>query len=251
MVFMFFLLIACAPIDAPEDFDALNSYLYEKFHEKPKYLEAGLENLYAWLPENEADLEEGYRVENLSSAAIESVEQTAPEELVGVATSIDINYSVDEIAYVHFGIDPEDLNPDEDAYNDREYLTDKQCFLDHSCDLVQYEAEIQVFLPLNIEIISYIFSEARWVDTEWGPAYIQRRYLTKEPEPSADWVNIGAEYGFIITLPQESGLVKRIEATWIDLSLDGLPVTEAMATQLGLSTLQSSIQETTTYLDTH
>lgn len=251
MVSMFFLLIACAPIEAPEDFDALNSYLYENFHAKPKYLEAGLENLYAWLPENEIDLEEGYRVENLSAAAIESVEQVAPEDLVGIATSIDIPYSVDDIAYVHFGIDPEDINLETDSYNDREYLTDEKCFLDHSCDLVQYEAEIQVRLPLNIEIITYIFSEALWVDTEWGPAYIQRRYLTKAPEPSSDWVNLDAEYGFIITLPQEDGSVKRIEAIWLNLSLDGLPVTEAMATNLGLSVLQSSLQETTTYLDSH
>ena len=81
---IFLLIVSCSPIEAPEDFDALNSFLYENFHERPKYLETGVENLYAWLPENELALEEGYRVENLSNSAIESVEQTPPEQLIGI-----------------------------------------------------------------------------------------------------------------------------------------------------------------------
>lgn len=246
---LFSLFISCAPIEAPEDFDALNSFLYENFHEKPKYLEKGLENLYAWLPENELALEEGYRVENLSDAAIKSVKQIPPDQLVGIATSINIPYSIDEIAYVQFAVDPEELAPDAYEYNKRSYVTDVKCFLEHSCDLVQYTGEAKTFLPLNIEVISYIFSEARWVDTEWGPAYIQRRYLTDETEVSLDSIDVEAEYGFIMNLPQEDGSVKRIEAMWVNMTMGELPVPENLATQLALGALKESIQTTTNYLD--
>ena len=72
------LLLGCTAIDAPEDFDALNSFLYENFHASDRYLEQGLENLIEWLPDNEADLAEGYRVSNLSTEAIASVGHEAP-----------------------------------------------------------------------------------------------------------------------------------------------------------------------------
>ena len=102
---------------------------------------------------------------------------------------------------------------------------------------------------MDIEVITYIFSEARWVDTEWGPAYIQRRYLTDETELSVDWVEVEAEYGFIITLPQEDGSVKRIEAMWLNMIWGDMPVPESLATQLALGALKDSIQSTTDYLD--
>ena len=243
------LLISCAPIAAPEGFDDLNSFLFENFHERSKVVEAGVENLYAWLPENEQALEDGYRVENLSAAAIESVEQAPPDQLIGIATSLDIPYSVDEIAYAQFAIDPEDLSPDTDGYNDRSFITDPDCFLDHSCELIQYQSKVKTLLPLNIEVVTSIFSEARWVDTEWGSAYIQRRYITEDTEISVDWVSVDSEYGFIITLPQENGTTKRIEAMWVNMTMNDMPVPENLATQLALGALKDSIMTTTTYLD--
>ena len=114
---------------------------------------------------------------------------------------------------VHFGIDPEDMNPNSDSYNIRNYLTVQDCFLEQVCGLIQYTAEMQSFFPLGLEVITHIFSEARWIDTEYEAAYIQRRYLTDDTQISVDWMNVDAEYGFIITLPQEEGSIKRIEAS--------------------------------------
>ena len=101
-------------------------------------------------------------------------------------------------------------------------------FLEHECDLLQYTGEVQSFLPLGIEVISYLFSEARWVETSLGTAYVQRRWLTEPPDVSVDWVNVESEYGVIITLPQPTenenvaSNVKRIESLWINMSIDGL-----------------------------
>ena len=161
---------------------------------------------------------------------------------------MDIPYSVDDIAYVHFGVHPEDLS-ESSGYNYREYQTDVDCFLSHECNLIQYQSEVQSFLPLGIEVIGYIFSEARWVETEFGTAYIQRRWHTEKAEVSVDWVNLNSEYGFILSLPQADGTVKRIEALWLDMTFDGLPISEDLATQLALGALKDSIEVTTNYLD--
>ena len=244
--------IGCTAIDAPEDFDALNSFLYENFHASNRHLEEGLENLITWLPENEGDLAEGYRVSKLSDAAIATVDQIAPKSLIGIALSREYDHSVDDVAYASFAVHPEDLNPEAENYNIREYVTDAECFLNHECDVIQYTGEVQSFLPLGIEIITYIFSEARWVETSLGTAYVQRRWHTNPPDISVDWVNVEAEYGFIITLPQPMGdvtNVKRIESMWANMSIDGLPVPEDIAVEMALGSLRDSIDITDNYLD--
>ena len=246
----FFVLLACKATDAPEDFDALNSYLYENFDEPDRYVEDGLRNLIAWLPDNEPALKDGYRVSNLSAAAIESTGQKIPEQLYGIALGVDYNHSVESIAWASFTIEPEDLNPESDGYNLRTYLTDVSCFLEQECATLSYSGEVQSFLPLGIEVISNIFSEVRWVETEWGMAYIQRRWLTSEPNISVDWAHVNGEYGFIMTIPRpnrEHAL--RIEATWIDMSIDGIPIPEDLAVQLSLGALRDSINVTDNYLD--
>ena len=250
-----YILVGCTAIEAPEDFDALNSFLYEKFHEPDRYLEQGLENLISWLPENEKDLSEGYRVSNLSAEAIDTVGQEPPAQLFGIGLSREYDHSVDDVAYAAFGVDPEDLDPESETYNNREYQSDIDCFLTHECNLLQYTGEVQNFLPLGIEVVSYLFSEARWVETSLGTAYVQRRWLTQPPEVSVDWVNVESEYGVIITLPQPLGSednasnVKRIESLWVNMSIDGLPIPEDLAVELGLGSLRESIDRIDTYLD--
>ncbi len=249
------LLFSCTAINAPEDFDALNSFLYENFEAPDRYLEQGLENLIAWLPDNEEDLAQGYRVSNLSYEAIATTGQAEPTELIGIGLSREYDHPVDAVAYASFAVDPEELNPEAEGYNNREYITDPACFLSHECAVVQYTGEVQSFLPLGVEVISHLFSEARWVETSLGTAYVQRRWLTQTPEVSVDWVNVESEYGVIITLPQPNGEeevaqnVKRIESLWINMSIDGLPVPEDLAVELGLGSLRDSIDRTDNWLD--
>lgn len=246
-----FLMTACRAPDAPEDFDALNSYLYMHFESPDRFVEEGLNNLIEWLPTHEQELKEGYRVSNLSDEAIETTGQTPPSQLIGIALGVDYGHAVDDVAYASFSVHPEDLDPEAENYNIRIYHTDVPCFLAHECDVVQYSGEVQSFLPLGIEVISYIFSEARWVETDWGTAYIQRRWQTQTPEISVDWAHVSGEYGFIITLPKQNDTdnTLRIEATWMDMSIDGLPIPEDLAIQLSLGALRDSINITDNYLD--
>ena len=256
-VFVSSWLMACTAIDAPTDFDALNSFLYQHFTSSDRYLEEGMENLIEWMPKHEADLAEGYRVSELSVDAISTVEQTPSDELIGIAISRDYDHAVDDVAYASFAIHPEDLDPTAETYNNREYITDPECFLRHECDVVQYSSEVQTLLPLGIEVIAYIFSEARWVETSLGTAYIQRRWHMQPPDVNVDWVTVENEYGLTITLPQptiheeEASNLKRIESLWINMSIDGLPIPEDLAVELGLGSLRESIDRTDTYLDEH
>ena len=45
--------MACTAVDAPTDFDALNSFLHQHFTSSDRYLEEGMENLIEWMPIHE------------------------------------------------------------------------------------------------------------------------------------------------------------------------------------------------------
>ena len=85
------------PPDAPETLDDLASYLYEHvMDDEDDYLIAGIDNLEAWLAEDnaleefETNLEataEGYTVTNLTTEAVESLDDVTRdlENLLGAA----------------------------------------------------------------------------------------------------------------------------------------------------------------------
>ena len=61
--------------EAPEDYDALISYMIEHYHDDPAYLEDGVEQLFALLGEDVAKkLGRGQRMQTLTPEAIETLE---------------------------------------------------------------------------------------------------------------------------------------------------------------------------------
>ena len=62
---------------APEDYDALISYMVEHYHEDPAYLEDGVEQLFTLLDDDVAKkLGRGKRMQTLTSEAVERWNQT-------------------------------------------------------------------------------------------------------------------------------------------------------------------------------
>ena len=245
MLFLF----ACSPIEAPEDFDTLNSYLFEHFQSPVSYPETGMENLLTWVPTNIEDLQEGFKIQDLSVEAMATVSDIIPDELIGVAAAVVVPYSVEEIARLHFAYDPMDFYEDTESHNYREYLTDPDCFLAKECEFLSYQSEMKEILPLDIEAISLNATEIRWVTTSMGDSYIQRRWARELPVVNVDWAEVLAEYAFIITVPQADGSSLRIEASWIDLRLGDVPIGEDLGVQLGLNALKDSMGKTEQNLD--
>ena len=249
---IFGLMLACGPVTAPEDFDALASFLYENFHNDPEYTEAGLVQLQDWLIEHSDDVDEGYRINHLSLEALQTVEDiTVAPELIGISKSVDFAYPVDDMAYVNFDVHPRDVFTNPDAVNEREYTGDSSCFLAHECEFLRHDSILQRSLPLNIEAVIYFATDIRWVETSLGPAFIQRRWLTSAPEVNKDWLQINAGYALAVTLPMENGNAKQIETVWGDVVLGDLPLPEDAAFILAVDVLENILGQFEDYLDEH
>ena len=89
------LYVGCSsPVDAPEDFNELMSYLFlHTMTQESVVVEAGTTNLLNFSAENLDILREGYAIDNLSQASLDSTGADFPslESVYGVA----LQYSVD------------------------------------------------------------------------------------------------------------------------------------------------------------
>ena len=102
---MIFLLFACKSVVAPEDYDSLMSFVYENFHGEEEVLEESLTQLNLILEEQSDAIYKGYRIDRLSLAAIQTIEEREKEpNLLGISKSVDFNYPVDDFAYVNFAV---------------------------------------------------------------------------------------------------------------------------------------------------
>ena len=68
---MLLLSLACkAPPDAPTEMNELTSYLFMHMRdEDSEFLEAGMSNLQTWVENNWEPVQEGYRVQSLTTAS--------------------------------------------------------------------------------------------------------------------------------------------------------------------------------------
>ena len=71
--------LACsAPVEAPEDFNELLSYLFEHTMNDDEAFIAGANNLLDFAANNDDMLREGYAVHNLSQMALDSTGESFP-----------------------------------------------------------------------------------------------------------------------------------------------------------------------------
>lgn len=247
---MIFLLFACKSVVAPEDYDSLMSFVYENFHGEEETLEDSLTQLNLILEEQSDAIYKGYRIDRLSLEAIQTIEEREKEpNLLGISKSVDFNYPVDDFAYVNFAVHPQDVFLNPSAQNEREYVGDPLCFVNHSCEMLHYSAILERSLPLNIVATIYFETDVRWVDTKFGPAFIQRRWLTDDSKISLDSVSINAGYSMAVTIPMEDGNAKQIETVWGDVDIGELPVPEETAFLLGAGALEKILFQFEDYLD--
>ena len=249
-----FALWGCRPIVAPEDFNELASFMYEHFDDA-QYMEVSLAQMQVLLDEREEEFDKGYRLDNLSLEAIQTIEpnkNTVPD-LLGISKSVDYHYPVSDIAYVNFAVHPKDVFENPNAQNERWYIGDPDCFVRQECETLEYEASLERSLPLNVVATLYFHTNIRWVQTEYGPAIVQKRWLTDDPEINVDWLHLNAGYGLSMTLPSltDDEVSKHIETIWGDIVLGDLPLPEDAAFLLATDVLQSLLMKFEIYLDEH
>ena len=161
--------LACsAPVEAPEDFNELLSYLFEHTMNDDDTLIAGANNLLDFAATNDEMLREGYAVDNLSQMALDSTGETFPtsEDTYGVTLQYSVGYSIENLAYANTAADGMEVYPANYLSYERENLTDVNCFLEKTCISFSYRSTILSSLPLGAEMLSSYISDIRWIDLD-------------------------------------------------------------------------------------
>ena len=248
-----FLFLSCkAPPDAPTEMNDLTSYLFMHIRdEDPEYLEAGMVNLQTWIEDHWTDVYEGYRVQSLTTEALNSVgENIDPEEIVGVAVGSTITYDPQTINTFALEHDPNAIYPDNYDFNIRTYLEGEHCWFDQNCPILHYESHILSKLPLGIEVESFIEAEYRWVELPDGTmSSVGRRWMQKPAIVNVDWVEVRQEYAIMTVIPTENGYSRMVDVDWLILFLGDLPMPEDMALRMGLDTIQKNHVVLQEYID--
>jgi len=233
------------PPPAPEDFDNLNSYLYQYVDNDPEALKLGMNNLETWMLDNHLEVQEGYVINNLSVDAIHTVipSYTPDVALIGVAISTDLDNPPIHVARNFYEEDPKSTNPN------KVFLSDSACFIAQECASTSYRETLDNDFPLGIVVTTTLISQAEWVETEHGTALVQRRWFDAPAQVNVGWFELLYEFAFEVAIPLEDGGTRRVSSSWIVAQLWDSPVPEDILIWLGIDVLRDTHADLDSWID--
>ena len=238
------------PPEAPETFDELTSYLILHFDdEDPTALQAGMRNMRAWLDENSEEVAEGYKLTGLTDEAVAAVPGSCPiDEHIGAGASFEVGYSMDEVVEVILGHDPMEVYAGSFGYNERDFVEDLDCFLEHTCERTEYHSHIENRLPLGIVVEVWMVTQLRWVELDDGPTLLYRNWMSEPASSNFSWIDVNQQYGVGTTFSSSDGIT-RLEAGWIDMALGDIEVPEDLALTLVVDSIVENGEKLEAYMD--
>jgi MYXO-CTERM domain-containing protein len=247
------LLAGCArPPEAPDQLDELCAYIYGHFQdEDPAALESAVTHLDVWLNDHFDEAAAGYVVNDLGAAEVDPLD--APEVdlsgLVGASVVTDIDHSVRAVTEAIITVSPQDIYQDTYSAYERQWLSDPECFPPFACEEANAFTHSESAWPLGLVVGVYLYQDYRWIETEYGPAMLQRTWLSQPADSSLDWLNINAQYFMAVNLPQKDGSTHRLQAMWVVAQLGDAAVPEDMALDLVIDSMQGEDARLDTWLD--
>ncbi len=220
------LLVGCKrPPEAPGDLSELCSYVFEHMgDDDPDALAAGVENLAVWFDANGLEgPEEGYEVTSIDTATAyalpdidlsEVTEQEFADGLVGAAVINRHEHGMDDLAYAIVEADQMDVFPDDYKVFERDFLSDLDCFMAHSCDAVDALNYSEASYAGVLNVSSENHAQWRWIETENRTALVHRAWLTGPADISPALAEIPAEFFTTVTMQLDSGQMIRLQTVW-------------------------------------
>ena len=227
--------LACRAPQAPEDYENLLSYLFEEMAEEDSaYPKAGVNNIEAWIDGEDTSLiEEGVQISILPAQAIEGLEgeELSVADLSGVSILTKSEYSPiilsDALTQYSFA----DMMPDVYEVYDRTFNEGRDCIATQDCDWAEARAYTVADWGLLGKVEAERTIQFRWVDSEWGPVFLQRWWLTEPSYGTSLGLVIHNQYYIGATMPTESGAL-RLHASWINMELSTGDASGGAANQL-------------------
>lgn len=223
-----FLMACAAPVEAPEDLDALFHYLFEKYEAgSDAELLAAAANLEPLLQEDAQGL-----VSTLSAAEQATVELGSardPAEATGMYVAGPLDCAFEDTERLLYALDQEGLYEEAtgsesyDAY-DRVYTSDFDAYAARETPFLGWTTTYTV-TPVLTTYTAVISGGMRWVPEAdgVGPFFMQRSWLPDpasfEDEDTDDYFD--QDYQLDVVLPGGQGAVHAY-AMWRDLSSLGL-----------------------------
>ena len=243
---------SCAPPDAPETLDELGSYLFSEFQNPdPRYMKEGLRNLDAWLSDNREDVIEGYRIENLSTVAVNALQIPASNSLdglIGAAVATDTGLEMETVLEVSYRADPMLVAPDAYGYYNRVWGEDAECFFTGSCNRTTYDIETENILPLGIVTQAKSHGEYLRVVLPEKEYIIQRRWFTEPASCNQDWLKPEQDYAISVFIPLEDGM-RFMDMEWVVTKLGDMPFPEDLALSLAIGAIQDGRRNLENYIN--
>jgi len=231
-----------APIEAPETFDELTGFLFSHhMDEDPEALQVGLNELIAWIDEQEGEMEEAYTVGPLDAAAVDAVDDVdrSAEGLVGLAVLTHSVFSVEKATFAMVSADMPEVYPDDYVSYNREVIGDGACFVEGDCLRVETIEDAESKFPMGIKSIWTAHNQFVWVDAPepdkdeaalWsGRAMIQRNWLVEPPDVNFSWIEVDEQLYLNAFVPSADGHW-RLQAVWVIFTQDGVPEGAALNT---------------------
>jgi hypothetical protein len=212
------LALGCRPPDpAPTELDELVHFFFAQAQEQDheRIIEGG-DNLLAWYEAGGFDGSDPFSgtVTDLVQAEVDVLEEMEwspdPELAAGVYAISEL--SCDLAAAAAISLEPNQLEVFVDNYKayDRSWDTDPDCYLDGSCDGVDWTSEIEDNFVGNMGNMSYrvVVKLRRSRDEAGQPAAILiRSVMPTEATDDVDWGGFEQSYHIETYLPHDGGLL--------------------------------------------
>jgi len=248
------LITGCAPPPAPQELNELTGFLFlHAADTEPDYLEQGLINLRQWMSKRLDETIDGYVVDNLSEKAVGDLDQCTREitGLIGAAAGSESNYSVEEMVDLRINGPQLQMFDDLHKYRREYLLNDTDCYRDHSCDMLHYDAYATRTFPFGIEVQAISRVQHRWVETDEGYANVQRSWLARPMKATPDWVNVDEQFYLSASIPWDNGGSVRMQAVWAITEFGNTPVPESIALDMAIKQMKEDAETCEDWLDTH
>jgi hypothetical protein len=223
----FALLVGCKVLDAPEDLEELVVFTFVHFDDSDRVIQDATENLLSEVTANAIELEDGYKVDQLTQADLLALDiDTEVIDIVGAIGVADYTHDLGPVT--------EYLTHErkDNVYDHiEEYSVDgdgRSCFLDQSCSSLDQTVREVVKVPILGKVTRNYEQNFRWVDTESGLVLLARTLSPDPFEMSTNVVQVFQQYS-VIMVWSEDGHARRAEAVWADAEFVGLDVPESFA----------------------
>ncbi|MEN0064107.1 MAG: hypothetical protein AAGA48_18280 [Myxococcota bacterium] len=247
MLVWWFALTACKVVDAPESLEELAVFAFVNLDERSAFVDEAADGLVNLIESDDGQIEQGYRVDSLTSAelALVGVQKDLENEVTGAAGQVRMTSSLNDVADV---VTLPDLSPvfertlrysvtlDEES--------DRRCFLDRDCNRLAQTGSRENDQPWPIGETKQDFDQLfRWGETQDGRSVLLFRTLVpEETETSVGVVNLLQNYVLAAIWESEDGTA-RLEINWVDANVAGVEIPDSFALDQVVNAMQQQAEE--------